>query len=199
MSNSIKFNLNHIRLGLIELFETAIDIYKFYSAQMEQGPSLSPQAQSAKARQGPTAVRPEFTVDYDEERNHKDAASLLEHAAEVEAAQEAKVGLTSGFGVSIARAAAETLDKQIMQSFDTEDREALAELCHRQWSGWMRYLFKKCEENEDGTVTIPRWAVKRWSRQMETEYSQLSEDERLSDRIEADKFLALIEQRVTLQ
>lgn len=85
------------------------------------------------------------------------------------------------------------------QKAKVEFREALAELCHKQWSGWMRYLFKKCEENEGGAVTIPKWAVKRWSRQMETKYSQLSEDEQNSDRIEADKFLALIEQRVTLQ
>ncbi len=246
MGNSIKFNLNHIRLGLIELFETAIDIYKFYSAQTGQLPALSPQAQSVKARQGITTVRPEFTVDYDEERNHKvqvnysfgpgytmeihfcghiqpielnEAAALADeikaaleaverhkddsrlpaYAAEMEVAQKESVELISEFGASVARAAAETLDKQIMQSFDTEDREALAELCHRQWSGWMRYLFTKCEENEDGTVTIPKWAVEGWSRQMETEYSQLSEDEQLSDRIEADKFLALIEQRVALQ
>lgn len=66
MSNLIKFNLNQIRLGLTELFETAIDIYRFYSAQTEQCPTLSPQAQSVKARQGATTVRPEFTVDYDE-------------------------------------------------------------------------------------------------------------------------------------
>lgn len=112
-----------------------------------------------------------------------------------DAAQKAKVESISEFGASVARAAAETLDKQIMQSFDTENREALAELCHSQWSGWMRYLFMKCEENEDGTVTIPKWAAERWFRQMETEYSQLSEDERNSDRVEADKFLALIEQR----
>ncbi len=112
-----------------------------------------------------------------------------------DAAQKAKVESISEFSASIARAAAEMLDKEIMQSFDTENREALAELCHRQWSDWMRYLFKKCDKNEDGTVTIPKWAVGRWSRQMETEYSQLSEDEQLSDRIEADKFLILIEQR----
>lgn len=245
MGNSIKFNLNHIRLGLIELFETATDIYKFYSAPTTC-PALSPQTQSVKARQGATTVRPDFTVDYDEERNHKvqvnyslwpgytfeihscghiqpielnEAAALADeikaaleaverhkddsrlpaYAAEMEGAQKEKVELISEFGVSVARAAAETLGKQTMQSFDTENKEALAELCHRQWSGWMRYLFTKCEENEDSTVTIPKWAVGRWSRQMETEYSQLSEDERNSDRVEAGKFLALIEQRVALQ
>lgn len=77
-------------------------------------------------------------------------------------------------------------------TFDNEDREAIANLCHRQWSGWMRYLFEKCEENEDGTVTIPSWAVERWSRQMETEYVKLSEDEQNSDRKEAEKFITLM-------
>lgn len=77
-------------------------------------------------------------------------------------------------------------------TFDAEDREAIANLCHRQWSGWMKYLFEKCDRNEDGTVTIPKWAVERWSRQMDTDYSQLSEDEQNSDRTEADKFISVI-------
>lgn len=77
---------------------------------------------------------------------------------------------------------------------DIEGREALAELCHEQWSGWMQYLFEKCEENKDGTATIPKWAVERWSRQMKTKYRQLSENEQNSDRAEADRFLALITQ-----
>lgn len=72
-------------------------------------------------------------------------------------------------------------------------REELADLCHSQWSGWMRYLFKKGMFNEDGTWTMPTWAVERWKRQTETPYSELSESEQDSDRNEADKFLAVIE------
>jgi hypothetical protein len=34
-------------------------------------------------------------------------------------------------------------------------REALAELAHEQWVGWMRYMFSKSQFNDDGTVTIP--------------------------------------------
>ena len=71
-------------------------------------------------------------------------------------------------------------------------REALAELCHEQWTGWMRYMFSKGVSNPDGTWTMPAWAVERWQRQMNTPYSQLSQSEQDSDRTEADKFLEVI-------
>ena len=72
-------------------------------------------------------------------------------------------------------------------------REKLADLCHRQWSGWMEYLFGKCAFNpNDGTATIPKWAVDRWQHQLSTEYAHLSEEEKNSDRDEADRFLTLI-------
>jgi hypothetical protein len=41
-------------------------------------------------------------------------------------------------------------------------------------------------------MTIPAWAVERWTRQMNTEYSGLAEPEKDSDRREADKFLAVL-------
>ena len=71
-------------------------------------------------------------------------------------------------------------------------REKLADLCHRQWSGWMEYLFGKCAKNDDGTMTIPKWAVDRWSRQASTDYAHLSKEEQDSDRDEADRFLTLV-------
>ena len=71
-------------------------------------------------------------------------------------------------------------------------REKLANLCHEQWSGWVRYMFSKGVFNADGTWTMPAWAVERWKRQMETSYSELSESEQDSDRNEADKFLSII-------
>ena len=73
----------------------------------------------------------------------------------------------------------------------SEIREKLANLCHEQWSGWMQYLFSKCEKNVDGTMTMPQWAVERWVRQMQTPYADLSGAEQDSDRTEADKFLGL--------
>lgn len=76
---------------------------------------------------------------------------------------------------------------------NTELREELADLAHKQWSGWMEYLFSKGNKNEDGTFTIPAWAVERWERQLNTEYKDLSESEKDSDRNEADKFIDAFE------
>lgn len=76
----------------------------------------------------------------------------------------------------------------------TEVREALAALCHEQWSGWMEYLFSKCVTNlEPGCMILPRWAVDRWQRQMTTAYGDLSAEEKDSDRAEADRILALLD------
>jgi len=71
-------------------------------------------------------------------------------------------------------------------------REKLANLCHEQWSGWMKYLFSKCELTWKDGVHIPIEYAERWQRQMETPYSKLSASEQDSDRKEADKFLALL-------
>lgn len=72
-------------------------------------------------------------------------------------------------------------------------REQLAALAHdEQWTGWMEYLFGLSRRNPDGSVTIPAEHVARWMRQMATPYAQLSEQEKNSDREEADRVLALI-------
>lgn len=76
-------------------------------------------------------------------------------------------------------------------------RERIAELQHQQWSGWMEYLFSKCIQSGIGTgedVVIPAEFAQRWVRQMQTEYDDLPENEKESDRIEADKYLPLIRQ-----
>ena len=75
-----------------------------------------------------------------------------------------------------------------------ETREEIAAIQHEQWSGWMDYLFSKClqPESKDGSLLIPPWAVKRWTRQMATKYSDLSNNEKESDRVEADRYADLI-------
>ena len=72
--------------------------------------------------------------------------------------------------------------------------ENLAALAHEQWSGWMEYVFNKSQDNVDGTVTLPKWAVDRWKRQIDTPYHMLSEEEKNSDRQEAKRVIALIRQ-----
>ena len=71
-------------------------------------------------------------------------------------------------------------------------KEKLAEYAHIAWSGWMVYLFEKSTINPDGTVTIPKWAVSRWTRQANTPYKELLEDEKGSDRDEANKMLRIV-------
>jgi len=71
-------------------------------------------------------------------------------------------------------------------------RERLAELEHAQWAGWMQYLFENSIEVSDGNVVIPAALVVRWKRQMNTPYVDLPENEKESDRAEADKVLLII-------
>lgn len=75
----------------------------------------------------------------------------------------------------------------------TDLREALAAQAHESWSGWMRYLFSKCDMSGSSGAFIPGWAVERWQRQMNTPYAELPEEEKESDRKEADEYLALIQ------
>jgi len=71
-------------------------------------------------------------------------------------------------------------------------REQLADAEHASWSSWMTYLFSKCEIDNQGCALIPAWAVERWKRQAATEYADLSEKEKESDRHQVDKILPII-------
>lgn len=76
-------------------------------------------------------------------------------------------------------------------------REALAAYAHEAWSGWMNYLFDKSRmQGLDGCrrweVVIPSDLVERWRQQVRTKYADLSEEEKESDRAEADKTLAIM-------
>ena len=75
-------------------------------------------------------------------------------------------------------------------------KEQLAAQEHDSWSRWMKYLFSKSKENEDGSVTIPKDSVDRWKRQVATEYEKLSEKEKESDRAEVAKFLKIVEKYI---
>ena len=70
-------------------------------------------------------------------------------------------------------------------------RERLADLCHEQWSGWMKYQFSRFTENNDKMELSSIWVL-RWTRQLCTPYADLTEKEKDSDRKEADRFLGAI-------
>lgn len=68
--------------------------------------------------------------------------------------------------------------------------ERLAAYAHEAWAGWMKYMFSKCEDVEDGMM-IPGSLVNRWRRQCEAKYAELPENEKMSDRKEAAVMLAI--------
>ncbi len=75
----------------------------------------------------------------------------------------------------------------------SELREQLAALAHERWTEWMKYLFEKSLDSENGSIEIPSLFVARWKRQMSTSFFDLPENEKESDRAEADKILQVIQ------
>lgn len=69
--------------------------------------------------------------------------------------------------------------------------ERLADIEHRRWSSWQKYLHSKCAVTEDGLL-IPQDLADCWERQIETDYADLSEREQGMDRAEVQKYLVLI-------
>lgn len=67
--------------------------------------------------------------------------------------------------------------------------EVLAETQNIIWSHWTDHQFSKCIENEDGSLTIPKELVIRWKRQANTNYNELSEKEKQSDRDIVNQFI----------
>ena len=79
---------------------------------------------------------------------------------------------------------------------DNDIIEKLADFEHDRWSRWQKHLFSKCIINKDGSLTIPKEFVDRWTRQMETDYINLSEQEKDSDRKEAMRIIKCINNKV---
>lgn len=74
-------------------------------------------------------------------------------------------------------------------------RDKIARQAHRSWVGWMEHLFKVTVQNSDGTVTIPRRKVDRWKRLIDTRFEDLSDAEKLSDFVEADKYIDVVDDK----
>ncbi|HIB9056342.1 TPA: hypothetical protein ACWYGT_004999 [Citrobacter braakii] len=67
--------------------------------------------------------------------------------------------------------------------------EKLADIEHGRWSRWQKYLHEQCVKNDDGSLTIPHELVSRWEKQMTTPYSELTDEEKQSDRDLVEKDL----------
>jgi len=92
----------------------------------------------------------------------------------------------------IAQSRAEARKEGRDQGVRELDREKLADLSHEIWSHWMKYLFSVSRQNSDGSVTIPDEKVSRWTHQSITDYADLTEKEKDSDRDQADKIIQLL-------
>lgn len=82
---------------------------------------------------------------------------------------------------------------KLKQKIIKEFVEKGANLEHERWARWQKYMFSKCRQNKDGSLTIPTWAVSRWGTQIEIAYKDLSEEEKESDRKETRNYLPLLE------
>lgn len=70
--------------------------------------------------------------------------------------------------------------------------ELLSDKEHASWSRWMSYLFSKCQDNLDGSLTIPADLVEHWQGQIKTPYAELFDREKQSDREEVAHILPII-------
>jgi hypothetical protein len=77
-------------------------------------------------------------------------------------------------------------------------RETVAAVQHEIWSHWMNYLFSRCQElgGSFKGLYIPYDDVASWKRLANMPYSELSEQKKDSDREQADKVLAALEQEI---
>lgn len=80
---------------------------------------------------------------------------------------------------------------ELVELADSSVSERLAEYAHEAWSGWMKYMFKKCSFPSDGTVIIPKELADRWHMQMTTPYMDLPDEMKDSDRQEARRMIAI--------
>jgi len=77
-----------------------------------------------------------------------------------------------------------------------------ANLEHERWARWQEYMFSKFVEHSNGKgeyVCLSSDLFKRWSRQIKTPYSNLTEAEKESDRKETRNYIPLLEQALAQQ
>ncbi|WP_313813365.1 hypothetical protein [Glutamicibacter sp.] len=80
--------------------------------------------------------------------------------------------------------------REILQSQRTIER--LAAIEHERWAHWQKYVHDQCERRDDGSLIVPAELAARWEAQIETTYSELSDQEQESDREQVRKYLPTV-------
>lgn len=84
------------------------------------------------------------------------------------------------------------MDREKTQKVLERRIDDLADIEHQRWAHWQKYMHGKAHRHEDGSLTIPPELVAQWERQINTNYSDLSEKERESDREQIRKIIPII-------
>ena len=74
---------------------------------------------------------------------------------------------------------------------EIELMEKLADIEHQRWADWQAYLHSKCSRIPDGLL-ISKSNVVHWEHQIKTDYKDLSEQEKDSDREQVMRYFSLI-------
>ncbi len=75
--------------------------------------------------------------------------------------------------------------------------DKLAAIEHQRWAHWQRYLHDQGVRLADGSLVLPARLVEKWDRQIETDYKDLAEREKESDREQVRRYLPIIASVVT--
>ena len=73
--------------------------------------------------------------------------------------------------------------------------EKLADIEHQRWSDWQKYLHSKCGKFSNGKVNWAYFSIenfRHWERQIKTDYKDLTEKEKDSDREQVMRYFPLI-------
>lgn len=70
--------------------------------------------------------------------------------------------------------------------------EKLAGIEHERWADWQKYLHSLCIKTKTSRLIIPVKLVSRWEEQIATDYKDLSEKEKDSDREQVLRYWNLI-------
>jgi hypothetical protein len=76
--------------------------------------------------------------------------------------------------------------------------EELAALEHQRWAHWQKYVHDKGQRQLDGSIVLSADLVAHWERQINTQYADLTAEEKDSDREQVKKYRPLLERWLNL-